>query len=71
VMPVGSLVEDIKYFNHMYVQAWKWDGQTFKRNNDSVHGWEDGPNPKLNRACTVENPCKEDVGGRNPSYGLV
>jgi hypothetical protein len=71
VMPMGSLVEDMKYFNHMYMQAWKWDGQTFKRNYDSVHGLEDGPNPKLNRSCTVENPCKEDIGGSNPSYGLA
>jgi len=70
VMPMGNLVEDMKYFNNMYVQAWKWDGQTFKRNNDSVHGWEDGPNPKLDHACTVEKPCKEDIGGSNPSYGM-
>jgi hypothetical protein len=69
-MPTGNLVEDIKYFNNMYVQAWKWDGQTFQRNYDSVHGKPDGPNPKVHRACTVENPCEEDIGGSNPSYGL-
>jgi len=70
VMPVGNIVDDIKYFNNMYVQAWKWDGQTFKRNLDSVNGWEDGPNRNLSRACTTESPCKEDLGGKNPSLGL-
>jgi hypothetical protein len=69
VMPRGNLVEDMKYFNNMYVQAWKWDGQTFKRNNDSVNGWPDGPNPNIKHACTVENPCKEDMDGNNPSFG--
>jgi hypothetical protein len=67
---MNDLVQDIKYFNNMYVQAWKWDGQTFKRNHDSVNGLPDGPNPKLNRACSVKLPCEEDVGGSNPSYGL-
>jgi len=70
VMPIGNMVEDMKYFNNMYVQAWKWDGQTFKRNNDSRHGWDDGPNPKMNRACTAADPCKEDMDGKNPTYGL-
>ncbi|KAF2402037.1 hypothetical protein EJ06DRAFT_520918 [Trichodelitschia bisporula] len=70
VMPVGNLVEDIKYFNNMYYQAWKWDGQTYKRNYDAIHGWEDGPNKNLTRACTAADPCLEDIGGSNPSYGL-
>jgi hypothetical protein len=70
VMPMGNIVEDMKYFNNMYVQAWKWDGQTFKRNHDSVNGWPDGPNPKISRACTIENPCVEDTKGNNPSYGV-
>jgi hypothetical protein len=70
VMPMGNLVDDMKYFNNMYVQAWKWDGQTFKRNADSVNGQPDGPNLAVSERCTVERPCKEDVGGSNPSYGV-
>lgn len=55
------------------VQAWKWDGQTFKRNYDSVHGLPDGPNPNMTRpgGCTVAKPCPEDMNGSNPSWGKV
>ncbi|KAF2423642.1 hypothetical protein EJ08DRAFT_701009 [Tothia fuscella] len=71
VMPMGDdLVENMKYFNNMYFQAWKWDGQTFKRNNDSVNGLPDGPNPKISRACTSKDPCEGDLKGDNPSFGL-
>jgi len=69
IMPVDNIVENIKYFNNMYVQAWKWDGQTFKRNNDSVHGSPDGPSERIKRNCTVEDPCVEDTDGSNPSWG--
>lgn len=55
------------------VQAWKWDGQTFKRNLDSWNGKPDGPNPNMTHSggCTVERPCVEDTNGSNPSYELL